>query len=88
MGRNKISAQLSVYPLRQTELTPGISAALDAISDHHVDKEIGTMSTMVWGDDEEVMKAILSAFRNAASVGKTTMVITLSNATPWPGKDG
>jgi len=84
---NKISAQLSVYPLRQTELTPGISTALDAISEHHVDKEIGAMSTMVWGEDEEVFRAILGAFRNAASVGKTTMVITVSNASPWPGKD-
>ena len=84
---NRISAQLSVYPLRQTELTPGISAALDAISEHDVEKEIGTMSTMVWGDDEEVFKAILNAFRKASAVGKTTMVITVSNATPWPGKD-
>ena len=85
---NKISAQLSVYPLRQTELTPGISTALDAISDHRVNKEVGIMSTMVWGEDEEVFMAILGAFRNAASVGKTTMVITVSNASPWPGKDG
>jgi uncharacterized protein YqgV (UPF0045/DUF77 family) len=83
----KISAQLSVYPLRQTELTPGISTALDAISDYGVEKEIGVMSTMLWGEDEEVFKALLGAFRNASSVGKTTMVITVSNASPWPGKD-
>jgi uncharacterized protein YqgV (UPF0045/DUF77 family) len=85
---NKISAQLSVYPLRQAELTPGISAALDVISEFHVEKEIGVMSTMVWGEDEEVFRALLGAFRNAASVGKTTVVITVSNASPWPGKDG
>lgn len=84
---NKISAQLSVYPLRQTELTPGISKALDALADHGVEKEIGIMSTMVWGEDEEVFGAIRAAFRNAASVGKTTMVITVSNASPWPGKN-
>ena len=83
----KISAQLSVYPLRQTELTPGISEALDAISDYGVEKEIGVMSTMLWGEDEEVFKALLGAFRSASSVGKTTMVITVSNASPWPGKD-
>ncbi|TNF50571.1 hypothetical protein EP232_00520 [bacterium] len=84
---NKISAQLSVYPLRQTELTPGISKALDAIGDCRVEKQIGVMSTMLWGEDEEVFRALLSAFRQAASVGKTTMVITVSNASPWPGKD-
>ncbi len=85
---NKISAQLSVYPLRQTELTPGISTAVDAICEHRVEKEIGVMSTLLWGEDEEVFRALLGAFRNAASVGKTTMVITVSNAGPLPGKDG
>lgn len=46
------------------------------------------MSTLLWGEDEEVFRALLGAFRNAASVGKTTMVITVSNAGPLPGKDG
>jgi len=82
---NKISAQMSVYPLRQEEVSPGIGAALDALSENAVDHDIGFMGTMVWGEDERVFKALLDAFRKASAVGKTTMVVTISNATPWPG---
>jgi hypothetical protein len=47
---------------------------------------MGTMSTMVWDDDEEVFAALLSAFRNAASLGEAVMVMTVSNACPLPSK--
>jgi uncharacterized protein YqgV (UPF0045/DUF77 family) len=83
---NKISALMSIYPLRQTEVSPGIGAALDALGESGVDHEVGHMGTMLWGEDEKVFKALLEAFRQASSVGKTTLVVTISNATPWPGE--
>jgi uncharacterized protein YqgV (UPF0045/DUF77 family) len=83
---NKVAAHLSVYPLRQEEVTPGIGAALDALADNGVQHETGVMGTVLWGDDEKVFKALLDAFRNAAAVGKTTMVVTISNACPYPGR--
>ena len=83
----KISAHMSVYPLRQTEVSPGIGAALDALDESGVAYEVGTMGTVLWGDDEQIFKALLDAFRRASSVGKTTLVVTISNATPWPGRD-
>ena len=81
----KISAHMSVYPLRQEEVSPGIGAALDALDESSVDYEVGVMGTMLWGEDKEVFQTLLSAFRKAASVGGTTMVVTISNASPWPG---
>ena len=84
---DKVAAHLSVYPLRQEEVTPGIGAALDALAQNGVQHEAGIMGTMLWGDDEQVFRALLEAFRKAASVGKTTMVVTISNACPYPGKD-
>lgn len=82
---NKISAHMSVYPLRQEEVSPGIGAALDALEKSDVRYEVGTMGTMLWGEDKEVFQTLLAAFRKAASVGRTTMVVTISNASPWPG---
>ena len=82
---NRISALMSIYPLRQTEVSPGIGAALDALIENGVEHETGLMGTMLWGEDEKVFKALLEAFRKASSVGKTTLVVTVSNATPWPG---
>ena len=76
---------MSIYPLRQEEVSPGIGAALDALADNGVEHEIGYMGTMLWGEDEKVFNALLDAFRKASSVGKTTLVVTISNATPWPG---
>ncbi len=78
---------MSVYPLRQTEVSPGIGAALDALDESGVSYEVGTMGTMLWGEDEKIFRALLNSFRKASAVGKTTMVITISNASPWPGKD-
>ena len=84
---NKISAHMSVYPLRQEEVSPGIGAAIDALAENGTEYEIGLMGTMLWGEDEKVFKTLLDAFRKASSVGKTTMVVTISNATPWPGEE-
>ena len=84
---SRISAHMSVYPLRQTEVSPSIGAALDALAENGVDHEVGLMGTMLWGEDEVVFRTLLDAFRKASTVGKTTMVVTLSNATPWPGKE-
>ena len=84
---NKVAAHLSVYPLRQEEVTPGIGAALDALSESGVEHETGVMGTLLWGEDERVFRALLEAFRNASSTGGTTIVVTISNACPYPGKE-
>lgn len=82
---SKVSALMSIYPLRQTEVSPGIGAALDALDESAVEYEVGTMGTLLWGEDEQVFRTLLQAFRKASTVGKTTLVVTISNATPWPG---
>ena len=83
----KVTAQISVYPLRQEEVTPGIGAALDAIAESGIAYETGVMGTMVWGEEEAVFRAIKEAFLGASSVGGTTMVVTVSSACPYPGKE-
>jgi uncharacterized protein YqgV (UPF0045/DUF77 family) len=81
-----ISAQVSIYPLKQDKLSPAIDAVLEAFGKHSIESQMGAMSTMVWGDDEEVFAALRAAFRNAASLGEAVMVMTVSNACPLPPK--
>jgi len=81
-----ISAQVSIYPLKQNKLSPAIDAVLEAFAQNGIESQMGTMSTMVWGDDEEVFAALLDAFRKAASLGEAVMVMTVSNACPLPPK--
>lgn len=81
-----ISAQISIYPLRQDDLSPSVDVVNEALARHGLERQTGSMSTMAWGDDEKVFSALLDAFRGAAARGQTVMVITVSNACPLPGK--
>ena len=77
-----ISAQVSLYPLRQPDLGPAIRAAWRIFEEHGLEVERGAMSTVVWGEEEAVMRALREAFDWANAEGEVVMVITLSNACP------
>jgi len=81
-----ITAQVSIYLLKQDKLSPTIDAVLEAFAQHGIESQMGAMSSMVWGDDEEVFAALLDAFCKAASLGEAVMVMTVSNACPLPPK--
>ncbi len=81
-----ITAQVSLYPLGENDLSPSIDAAVAEFERHGIERQTGAMSTVVWGDDEKVFPALRDAFRGAAALGQAVMVITVSNACPWPGK--
>ena len=78
----EISAQVSLYPLRQPDLGPAIRAVWRIFEDHEVEVDRGAMSTVVWGQEEAVMGALREAFHEASEEGEVVMVITLSNACP------
>ena len=79
-----ISAQVSLYPLGQGELAPAIQAVIDTLDDHGLDYTVGSMSTILWGDDAAVFAALREAFERATNYGATVMNITISNACPMP----
>jgi catechol 2,3-dioxygenase-like lactoylglutathione lyase family enzyme len=74
--------QLSVYPLRQPHLRPGIEAALRAAASAGVGVTPGRLSTLVAGDEPAVFAALRAAFRAAGASGSTVMVATLSTGAP------
>jgi tRNA-Thr(GGU) m(6)t(6)A37 methyltransferase TsaA len=77
-----ISAQISLYPLRQEAISPAIDKALAIFRKHGLDIKPSPMSTLISGDDEMVFAAIQEAFRMTASDGEIVMVATFSNACP------
>ena len=77
-----ISAEVSVYPLRQASLSPAIDETLRVFRTHGLVVEPGAMSTLVAGDDEAVFRALEQAFRAVAEAGHVVMHVTLSNACP------
>jgi len=77
-----ISAQVSLYPLGQSDLGPVIEGFWQVLDDRGLEHERGAMSTLIWGDDAVVFAALQEGFRRAAQRGETVMVLTLSNACP------
>jgi uncharacterized protein YqgV (UPF0045/DUF77 family) len=77
-----VSAQISVYPLRQDRLGPAIEKVSASLADHGLKPEIGPMSTIVVGDEAVIFTALGDAFARAAELGAVVMTVTVSNACP------
>lgn len=77
-----LSAQVSVYPLRQERLAPAIDTVLDAFHREGLEAQVGVMSTLVTGETGPVFAALREGFERAAASGELVMVVALSNACP------
>ena len=82
-----ISAQVSLYPLRQSNLAPAIDAARETFRTHGLDATTATMSTVVAGEADTVFDALKASFQSAAAVGDIVMVVSVSNCCPLPAVD-
>jgi uncharacterized protein YqgV (UPF0045/DUF77 family) len=80
-----ISAQLSLYPLRQEHLSPAIAVVHDVLSAAGPQPSVGPMSTLVTGEADIVFTALREVFVRATSLGHVVMTLTLSNACPVSG---
>jgi uncharacterized protein YqgV (UPF0045/DUF77 family) len=80
-----ISAQLSLYPLRQERLSPAIQAVAEALLGVGLQPHVGPMSTVVTGEVAKVFAGLQEAFVRAAAGGDVVMTVTLSNACPVGG---
>jgi uncharacterized protein YqgV (UPF0045/DUF77 family) len=77
-----VSAQVSLYPLGQSDLDPAIGAVWNALEAHGLGYQPGTMSTLVEGESDQIFAALHEAFAGAADLGGAVMVVTVSNACP------
>jgi uncharacterized protein YqgV (UPF0045/DUF77 family) len=84
MAELTVSAQVSVYPLRQEHLTPAIRAVTEALQARGLHAEVGPMSTRVTGRADSLFAALEEAFVLAAATGQVVMTIAVSNACPVP----
>jgi uncharacterized protein YqgV (UPF0045/DUF77 family) len=78
----QISAQISLYPLKQPRLSPAIEEAWKILEENQLVLKKGEMSTVVSGEAEKVFGAIKEVFLKAAELGPVSMVVTFSNACP------
>jgi len=81
-----ISAQVSLYPLKQASIGPAIREAVRVFRQSGLTARVGEMSTVVWGEEPAVFDALREAFHQTAKRGDAVMVVTFSNACPEPGR--
>ena len=79
-----IGAQVSLYPLGQDDLLPGIQEVWTALEEAGLQPTPGPLSTLVYGEDAAVLDALREGFARATQHGPAVMVITLTNACPLP----
>jgi uncharacterized protein YqgV (UPF0045/DUF77 family) len=77
-----ISAQVSLYPLRQDHLSPAIGVLNETLRAAGLRPEVGTMSTVITGEADAAFEALRRGFLAASATGHVVMVVTLSNACP------
>ena len=78
----RVSAQVSLYPLRQERLGPAIALFREALERRGIDAQVGAMSTHCAGESGQVFRALEEGFARAAERGDVAMVVTVSNACP------
>ncbi len=82
-----ISAQISLYPLKQKSISPALEVAWRIIEENLLDYQKEEMSTVVRVAAEVVFPALQKVFLRAAEKGPLSMVVTFSNAFPMPGEE-
>lgn len=81
-----ITAQVSLYPLRQESLSPAIDETLRIFREYDLKIESGVMSTLIIGDEVVIFAALQAAFHHLSDLGAIVMVTTFSNACPTPAR--
>lgn len=82
MTELNLSAQVSVYPLRQAELGPAVDVIRRVLEEAGLEPEVGAMSTLVVGEASALFAALERGMREACELGGVVMSVTLSNACP------
>ena len=78
----QISAQISLYPLKQQRLSPAIEEAWKILEKNGLNVKKGEMSTVVTGEAGRVFEAMKQIFLSTVKKGPVSMVVTFSNACP------
>lgn len=82
----EISAQVSLYPLKQLDIYPAVNETIQIFKEYGLTVIPGTMSTVIAGSEDLLWKAMHNAFLVASQYGETVMLLTISNACPKPVK--
>lgn len=82
-----IQAQLSLYPLKEPNISPYLDTFLGVLKGADLTVQVGPMSTIISGDREMVFQALSEAFGKTAGSCEVVLTVTISNACPCIHKE-
>lgn len=80
--KSVVGCQFSVYPLRQGDIDTPVQASIHAGRAAGCSVRVGNLSTLMWGDEDEVFAALRTAFRAAQRHGPVVLTATLAAGMP------
>ncbi len=80
-----ISVQISVFAL-DGNLREAVHAYLDSLDAAGIDRDTGTMSTVVWGEPEVLWPALEAAYAQVSARHPVVVHTSMSNASPLPAR--
>jgi len=83
----KVQAEISLYPLRQNELTKPIRQFIELLENNKLKVKLGPMSSLITGDSQVVFESLQKAFERLAEKYEVVMTAKISNACPEVKKD-
>jgi len=78
----KVQAEVSLYPLRQNDLTKPIQQFVQGLKGDGLKVTTGPMSSIVLGDSRVVFRSLQRAFEQVAQRYEVVLTAKISNACP------
>ncbi len=78
----KVQAEISLYPLRQDDVTKPIRQFIQILEDNNLQVKTGPMSSLVVGKEPDVFESLQKAFGKIAQKYEVVLTAKISNACP------
>ena len=78
----KVQAEVSLYPLRQNDLTKPIQEFVESLKSNDLNVKTGSMSSVILGEESIVFQSLQKAFEQAAKKHEVVLTAKISNTCP------
>jgi len=75
-----LCAEVSIYPQKTNNASQIITSSIQTLSQEKIEYKVGSLSTHIDGNDEQVWNGIKKVFNEAQKAGEVSMVVTISNS--------
>ncbi len=78
----RVQAEVSIYPLRQNDLTSPIQQFVEGLKNNKLQVKVGPMSSLIAGDSQVVFESLREDFEQLAEEYEIVLTAKISNACP------